>query len=49
MKDSNLGVLALGNTIDHNFIGPAVYPGDKPEKQLSIMHEYHMIKNGPAL
>ena len=37
------GVLTLGNTIDHNYISPAIYPGNKPEKQLSLLHEFHSI------
>ena len=40
-----MGVLALGNTIDHNYISPAVYPGDKPEKQLSLLHQFHDIES----
>ena len=38
------GVLTLGNTIDHNYISPAIYPGNKPEKQLSLLHSYHSIE-----
>ena len=38
------GVLTLGNTIDHNYISPAIYPGNKPEKQLSLLHEFHSLE-----
>ena len=38
------GVLALGNTVDHNYISPAIYPGNKPEKQLSLLHAYHSLE-----
>lgn len=38
------GVLTLGNTIDHNYISPAIYPGNKPEKQLSLLHAFHSIE-----
>ena len=39
------GVLALGNTVDHNYISPAIYPGNKPEKQLSLLFQYHSIED----
>ena len=38
------GVLTLGNTIDLNYISPAIYPGNKPEKQLSLLHAYHSLE-----
>ena len=39
------GILTLGNTIDHNYISPAVYPGNKPEKQISLLHCFHSIED----